>query len=201
MTIHLNKFESPLPKDTLCHVWLKLTQWFWRRFLNIFNIIFLFCYYLPLDKGVALHLNKLESTSSKDIYAKFWWNSPVVLEKKIFKYFQYNCNISLLSPLGEGRGPLFEQTWIPSTQGCFVRCLVEIGRVVLEKKLKLWKVYRRTDRQSDRQTTDNRRSEKLTWAFSSAILGWRWTCGHQLSMKLNSIVLDLIGKRSILTPE
>ena len=33
--------------------------------------------------------------------------------------------------------------------------------------MKMWKVYRRTDRQTDRQMTDDRWSEKLTWAFSS----------------------------------
>ena len=46
--------------------------------------------------------------------------------------------------------------------------------VVLEKKSKIGKVYRRTDRQTDRrtdgQTTDDRWSEKLTWAFSSGEL-------------------------------
>ena len=30
-----------------------------ERILNIFKIILLFCYYIPLEKGVALHLNKL----------------------------------------------------------------------------------------------------------------------------------------------
>ena len=30
-TLHLNKLESPSPKDALCQVWLKLAQWFWRR--------------------------------------------------------------------------------------------------------------------------------------------------------------------------
>jgi hypothetical protein len=29
--LHLNNLESPLPKDDLCQVWLKLAQWFWRR--------------------------------------------------------------------------------------------------------------------------------------------------------------------------
>ena len=29
--LHLNKLESPLPKDALCQVVLKLVQWFWRR--------------------------------------------------------------------------------------------------------------------------------------------------------------------------
>jgi hypothetical protein len=27
----LNKLESPLSKDDLCQVWLKLAQWFWRK--------------------------------------------------------------------------------------------------------------------------------------------------------------------------
>ena len=31
MALHLNKFESPLPNDALCQVWLKLVKWFWRR--------------------------------------------------------------------------------------------------------------------------------------------------------------------------
>ena len=29
--LHLEKLESPSPKDALCQVWLKLAQWFWRR--------------------------------------------------------------------------------------------------------------------------------------------------------------------------
>ena len=31
VALDLNKLESPSPKDTLCQVWLKLAQWFWRR--------------------------------------------------------------------------------------------------------------------------------------------------------------------------
>ena len=70
--------------------------------------------------------------------------SPVIPENKIFKYFQYNFTFSLSSPLEKGRGSSFEETGIPSTQGdpssnqgCFVLSLVEIGPVVLEKKLKM----------------------------------------------------------------
>ena len=68
------------------------------------------------------------------------WNSlveigSVVLEKKIFKFCQCIFAILLLSPLRKGRGPSFEQTWIPFTQGCFVSSLVEIDPVVLEKKI------------------------------------------------------------------
>ena len=31
VALHLNKFESPSPKDALCQVWLKLAKWFCRR--------------------------------------------------------------------------------------------------------------------------------------------------------------------------
>ena len=56
--------------------------------------------------------------------------------------------------------PSTEQTWIPFTQRCFVPSLVENGPVVLENKMKMWKVYRQTDGQKDK-----RQSEKLNWAF------------------------------------
>ena len=63
------------------------------------------------------------------------------------------------------RYPSFEQMWIPFTQGCFVHSLVEIGSVVLEKRMKMWNVYRRT--------SDDRRSEKDHLSFQP-----RWTKKH-----------------------
>ena len=30
MTLHLNKLKSPLFKDALCYIWLKLAQWLWK---------------------------------------------------------------------------------------------------------------------------------------------------------------------------
>ena len=107
-----------------------------ERILNIFNIILKFCFHLPLDRSVVVHLNKFESPPSKDVlYHLCLKLASMVLEKKIFKYFQYNFTILLSSPLGEGRGRSFEQIWIPSIQGCFVPSLLEIGLVVLEKKI------------------------------------------------------------------
>ena len=71
--LHFNKLESPLPKDALCQVWLKLAQWFWRRrFFYFVNVFLLFRNYLPFDKGGALHLNKLESPSLKDALCQVW---------------------------------------------------------------------------------------------------------------------------------
>ena len=73
LAVHLNKLESPSPKDAMCQVWFKLAQWSWRRILNFVNVFLLFRSYLPLEKDVALHLNKLESASSKDALCQVWF--------------------------------------------------------------------------------------------------------------------------------
>ena len=64
-------------------------------------------------------------------------------------YFRY---IKIIS----GRGPSFDQTWIPFTQGCFVPTLVEISPVVLEEKIQMWNVYDNddNDNDNDRQRTN-----------------------------------------------
>ena len=43
-----------------------------ENFRNTSNIISLFCNYLPLEKGVALHLYKLESPSPKEALCQVW---------------------------------------------------------------------------------------------------------------------------------
>jgi hypothetical protein len=75
LALYLNKLEFPSLKDNLYQVWLNLAGWFWRRFLKIFSVFLLFCYYLPLDmleKGYRLPLNKLEFPSSKDDLCQVW---------------------------------------------------------------------------------------------------------------------------------
>ena len=51
----------------------------------------------------------------------------------------------------------------PLAMDALFKISLKLAQGFPEKKFKMWKVYRRTDR----RTTDNRRSEKLTWAFSS----------------------------------
>ena len=63
------------------------------------------------------------------------------------KVRQCTFAILLLSPLCKGRGPSFEQTWVPFTQGCFVPSLFEIGPMVLESKM--WKIYRQMNRPTE----------------------------------------------------
>jgi hypothetical protein len=69
-----NKLKSPLPKDDLCQVWLKLAKWFWRRFLNDATRFLHFCDYFPFEKDLALYLNKLEFPSPKDNLYQVWLN-------------------------------------------------------------------------------------------------------------------------------
>ena len=69
----LNKLESSSAKYPLHQVWLKLAQGFWRRrFFNIINVFSLFRNYFPLEKGKALHLNKLEFPLPKDALCQVW---------------------------------------------------------------------------------------------------------------------------------
>ena len=64
---------------------------------------------------------------------------PVVFEKKNFKFRQFISAISLSSPLGKGCAPLFQQTRIPYFSR-ILPSLVEIVLVVLEKKMKMWRI-------------------------------------------------------------
>ena len=84
--------------------------------------------FLLLWEFSVLHLKKLESPSPKDALCQVWLKlAQWFWRRKIFKFRHCIFIISKLSPLWKGRGPLFEQTWIPFTQRCFVQSLVEIG--------------------------------------------------------------------------
>ena len=84
----LNKLEYPSTNDAKCQVWLKLAQWFWRRrFFNFVNVFWLFWNYLPLEKGRALHLNKLESPLPKDALCQVW-----LIFAQLFWRRRWKCN-------------------------------------------------------------------------------------------------------------
>ena len=74
MSLCLDKFETPSPKNAFCHVWLNSGQWFSGR-------IFLLFHYLPLEKGVALHMKTLEFPSPNVSSWQVWLNWPCNLQK------------------------------------------------------------------------------------------------------------------------
>ena len=104
--LHLNKLESPSPKDALCQVWLKLAQWFWRRnFFNFLNVFSLFRNYLPLVNGGALHLNKLAFPSPKDGLCQVWlklaqwfWRRRFLNFVNVFSLFRNYLPLEKLGP-------------------------------------------------------------------------------------------------------
>ena len=68
------KLESPWPNVALRQIWFKLAQWLWRKISWI--VFSLFHYYLLLENGVALHLNKVEFPLPRMLCAKIGWNWP-----------------------------------------------------------------------------------------------------------------------------
>ena len=103
----------------------------------------LFHYYFPLKKG---------------------WGSTV-LRRGFFNfvhiYFCYFVIIKALKRVWPFNWKKPPKPWIPFTKGCFVLSLLEISSVDLEKKMNMWKVYRR--RWTDRGTKDNR-CFQIRWA-------------------------------------
>ena len=83
----------------------------------------------------------------------------------------------IISPW-EKRGPSFEQTWIPFTQGWFVPSLVEIGWLKLAQWF--WKRRWKREKFTTTTTTDNRQilirkahlSLRLRWAKIHEEIPW-----------------------------
>jgi hypothetical protein len=83
LALYLNKFEFLSAKDNLYQVWSNMACWISRRFLKNFNVFLFFHYYLPLEKGYPLHLNKLESPPPQGWFVLSLVKiGPVVPEKK-----------------------------------------------------------------------------------------------------------------------
>ena len=73
---------------------------------------------------------------------RFKWSRGLILRRRFFitiSPYIYIVSLSIRHVLS------FKQTKIPFMQECFVPRLIEIGLVVLEKKMKMWKVYIHTD--------------------------------------------------------
>ena len=76
----LNHHESPSTKDASCQVWLKLSRWFWRKFLNL-AMSFRCFVTMTLIKGEALHLKNLESPLPKNA---LWQVEIFTMVRRIF---------------------------------------------------------------------------------------------------------------------
>ena len=75
MVLQLNTLESPLQKDALCQIWLKLALWFWRKRFLISSMYF--CYLIIISPwkrvGPTIWTN-LNPLYPRMLCAKFGWN-------------------------------------------------------------------------------------------------------------------------------
>ena len=88
------------------------------KFINVFS---LFCNYLPLKKGWALHLNKLESSSPNEVLCHVWLKLAESFWKRFLNFVNVLSLFLIYLPLDIGWSPSFEQTWIPFTQGVWLK--------------------------------------------------------------------------------
>jgi hypothetical protein len=89
----------------------------------------------PLKRTWPYIWSNLNPLHPRIICNKFDWFWPAGSGEEDFQKFSV-YSFSLLSPLGNGLSPSFEQIWILFTLGQFVLSLVKIGLVVLEKIFK-----------------------------------------------------------------
>ena len=90
---------------------------------------------LHLENWIAIFCKNLNPLHPGCFVSCFFQICPLVLEKNILTITIFT--ISLFSPLRNGRGPLFEQTWLPLTQGCFVPSLVELAHWFWRRRFSL----------------------------------------------------------------
>ena len=80
-------------------------------------------------------------------------------------YFRYFSNISPW----KRRGCSFEQIWIPFTKESFVPSLIEIGRMVLKKKMNMWKVYDNANDDNDYDNDDDDDGQRTNFDQKSSL--------------------------------
>ena len=116
----MNFFESPPAKGALCQVWLKLAQWFWRRFFLISSMYF--CYFLiisPWKRTGAFIWTNLNPLHPRLCFGPSVVEiGSVVLEKKIFKFCQCFCVYFLIISPWKRAGPFIWKRCGQDTMPC-----------------------------------------------------------------------------------
>ena len=86
--INLNS-EFSLSKHALCQLWLKLVHWFCIFYsVNVFSLFRCYLqhvktlYFLHLEKGVFLSVNKFDSPSFNDVLQGLVDFGPIVLRRR-----------------------------------------------------------------------------------------------------------------------
>ena len=118
--LYLKKNKIPSTKDALCYVWLKLAKSFLRGFLNFISKYFVIIF-------PAHHSSKIQP---RMLCAMFGWKWPIGSWED-FKFHQFRYYLPLEKDVALHLKKF--ESLLPKR--CFVPSLVEIGSVVLEKKI------------------------------------------------------------------
>ena len=107
--------------------------------MNLVNVFLLFLYYLPLEKGRALRLNKPKTPLPKDALCQNLVKiGPVDLERKALQFCQCIFTISFYLPFEKGGALHLYKLESPLPMNALYQvCLKLALPVVLEKKMKL----------------------------------------------------------------
>ena len=156
------------------HTWMHCAKfgWNWASgsgqevFFNIVNFFLLFRNYLSLIKGGALIWTKLNTLHPRMLCARLGWNwQSGSGEENFLKVFWL-----FVRKKRQEKGLTLHLNKIESSSPKDALCqvLLKLAKCFWRRRLNCEKFTdRRTDGQTAKQTTDDRRSEKLSWAFSS----------------------------------
>ena len=128
-------------------------------FVNVFS---LFRFYLPLEYGMTLHLNKHDFPSPKDALCQVWLKLALwFLRRRFLKFVNVFSPFPYYLPLEKGGVLHLNKLESPSPKNALCQVWLKLASGSWEEDENVKSL------QTDGRTTDIRRSEKLTWAFSS----------------------------------
>ena len=128
-----------------------------RFFLNVVNVFSLYCFYIPLEKGMTLHSKKPESLSPYNVYR----NWPSTLGEENCKSHQ--CIFAIISPRKRRVALHLKKLGSPLLKNTLYQVLFNLAQWLRRRGWKYEKIDRQTD--NGRQTII-----QLTWACSFGVL-------------------------------
>ena len=168
--LHLNKLESPSPKDALCQVWLKLAQLFWRRsfFFKFVNNFRYFVIISPWKRAGPFIWTNLNPLHSRMLCDKFGWNWPSGSGEEDF-FFKFVNVFSLFRnylPLEKDRALHFKKLESPLSK-------IALWQVWFKLAQRFWRRSSKCEKFTDGQTDD--RQQVIRKAHLSFQLRWAKT--------------------------
>ena len=133
--------------------------------------VFVFSFFLIWFCNIFNIAKQKTQHSHIHLYISLVEIGPVVLEKKILKSCQFIFIISQLSPPSKGVGLHLYKLESPSPRDTLYQDWLKLAQYFLEKKMKMWKVYRRTDRRTNDGRQVIRKAHELK-NFTSCDIWW-----------------------------